>query len=469
MQFTQSIAHLFTTARDGRRLSVTRAPTAGHQLEPGASKAAGEAAIYVRGLLEAGAGERNLEDIAATVPGADHQRVHHFVSNVAWDEAKVLDWVSARADGLLGGTPQSFLIADESGFSKKGNSSSAVARQYNGRLGKVDNCQVGVFTALAAGSRVTLLEGRLYLPAAWADDAARCEKAKIPPEKQVYKSKAQIAREMIRAQRQRGVRFAWTSLDAGYGKDPALLRGLDADGETFVADIHAPQRLWSEHPWPALPLTTHSRARGQPASRLRPAVPGQEVRAWAAARPAEEWIPFKRRDGIHGPLRGSFLHARVWLWDGTEEEPRHWHLIVWRPGETPDKIKYVLSNAPADTPALDLARMAASRYWVERALQDAKSSAGMGEYQLRSWVGWHHHMALVMLAMLFMLQQRLLLAEELPLLSTEDIVWVLEHYLPRPHTSEAEIQAALARRHRRREADILSRKRRNPAILEDLL
>jgi len=118
---------------------------------------------------------------------------------------------------------------------------------------------------------------------------------------------------------------------------------------------------------------------------------------------------------------------------------------------------------------LELARMAASRFWVERALQDAKGAVGMAEYQLRGWAGWHHHMALVMLAMLFMLQQRILLAEELPLLSAEDIVWVLERYLPNPQTTEAEIQAALVRRHKRRQIDIDSRKRRNPARLEDVL
>ena len=93
----------------------------------------------------------------------------------------------------------------------------------------------------------------------------------------------------------------------------------------------------------------------------------------------------------------------------------------------------------------------------------------MAEYQLRGWVGWHHHMALVMLAMLFMLQQRILLSRELPLLSAEDIVWVLERYLPNPQATEAEIQSALARRHNRRQIDSDSRKRRNQARLEDIL
>ena len=230
-----------------------------------------------------------------------------------------------------------------------------------------------------------------------------------------------------------------------------------------------------ENPQPAVPA---SRGRGAKPTRLKAAGRSLEVRQWAAQQPAGRWIAFKRREGINGTLRGEFLHERVWLWDGQEESARLWpfdsrsghpHLLVWRPAESPQEIKYVLCNAPADTAPLELARMASSRYWVERAFQDAKSSVGMHEYQLRGWVGWHHHMSLVMLAMFFMLQQKVLLAEEVPLLSTEDIVWVLEKYLPRPEATEAEVQAALARRHRRRKADIDSKRRRNQKTLVDIL
>ena len=466
MAFSQSIAHLFNFSAKGRKLKskARRAPAACEQAD--ASIAAGQAGLYLRGLMEAKAGDRNLEDIADTVPGGDHQQVHHFVSNSPWDDSRVLDWVSAQADGLLGGLPQSHLIIDESAFSKKGASSVGVARQYNGRLGKVDNCQVGVFAALAAGERVTLLEGRLYLPLQWCDDPARCERAKVPAEARAFQSKAQIALELVRTQRARGVRYHWVSVDAGYGKDPALLRALDGDGETFAADVQATQRVWLENPQPAVP---QARGRGAKPTRLKAAGRSIQVRQWTAQQSAGRWIPFKRREGINGTLRGEFLHERVWLWDGREDCARLWHLIVWRPAESPQEIKCVLCNAAADTPPLDLARMAASRYWVERAFQDAKSSVGMHEYQLRGWVGWHHHLSLVMLAMLFMLQQKVLLAGQTPLLSTEDIVWVLEKYLPRPHATEKEVQAALARRHRRRQADITSKRRRNKKILEDIL
>lgn len=469
MDYIHSIGHLFDFSASGRKLSQRKTAPAdpSHPPAPPAPSIAGKhAGIYLRGLLEAKTGDRNFEDIAETVPGADHQRVQHFMCDAPWEASKVLDWVSRQADAVLGGTPLSHLIVDESGFSKKGKFSAAVGRQYNGRLGKVDNCQVGVFTALAAGRRVTLLEGRLYLPEDWAGDPARCGKANIPPGERVFKTKSRIALEMILTQRARGVRFGWVGMDAGYGKDPGLLRALEAAGETFVADVHSNQHLWEQDPQPAPPCLRTGRHLG---SAVKPASRSVTVKDWVARQSPDAWIPFKRRDGTNGSLRGDFLHARVWLWDGTEEMARCWHLVAWRADENATEIKYVLSNAAADIPLLDLARMAASRFWIERALQDAKGAAGMGEYQMRGWIGWHRHMALVMLALFFILQQRILLAEELPLLSAEDIVWILEKYLPQPQATEEDIQKALARRHRRRQTDIDSRKQRNPAQLIDIL
>lgn len=465
MQFIQTVAHLFDFTPSGRKLP--RPDVNGtEETDRTISAAAGQAGIYVRGLLEAKFGDRNLEDIAETVPGADHQRIHTFITDTPWNEERVLDWVSAQADGMLGGTPQSYLIIDESAFTKKGASSAGVARQYNGRIGKVDNCQVGVFAALAAAQRATLVEGRLYLPQEWCESSARCNTARIPEAQREFKTKAQIALEMVRAQRKRNVRFNWVSVDGGYGKEPALLRALEEDGEVFVADVHSNQRMWLEDPQPATSqIATGKRLGIKP----KPFAPSVEVRDWVSRQPPEDWIAFKRRDGINGALRGEFLHRRIWLWNGGEEIARHWHLLVWRPEESPQEIKYVLSNAAAGIAILDLARMACSRFWVERALQDAKGAVGMGEYQLRSWVGWHRHMAMVMLAMFFMLQQKVLLADELPLLSAEDIAWVIEYYLPRPHATEEDVQKALARRHRRRQIDIDLRKKKIEPRLDDIL
>ena len=138
MAFIDELAPLFQTGPSGRKLNLQRADQSGGR-DCSGTAAANQAGIYLRGLMEAKAGERNFEDIAGTVPGGDHQRVQHFMCDAPWDESKVLDYVSAQADGLLGGASQSYLIGDESAFTKKGESSAGVARQYNGRLGKVDN------------------------------------------------------------------------------------------------------------------------------------------------------------------------------------------------------------------------------------------------------------------------------------------------------------------------------------------
>ena len=176
MQFIQTVAHLFDFTPSGRKLP--RPDVNGtEETDRTVSAAAGQAGIYVRGLLEAKFGDRNLEDIAETVPGADHQRIHTFITDTPWNEDRVLDWVSAQADGMLGGTPQSYLIIDESAFTKKGASSAGVARQYNGRLGKVDNCQVGVFDTQRLSAQPWWRGACIYLRS-----GARIQRVAIRPE-----------------------------------------------------------------------------------------------------------------------------------------------------------------------------------------------------------------------------------------------------------------------------------------------
>ncbi|MDJ0862792.1 MAG: transposase, partial [Gammaproteobacteria bacterium] len=128
---------------------------------------------YLRGLMQAR--KKNMERMAEVVPESDEQVLQHFLTNSDWDERGVLDQVALDADALLGGSEDSALLMDESGFTKKGNKSVGVARQWNGRLGKVDNCQVGVYAALSCGRLSTLIDTRLYLPEQWVKDKARCD------------------------------------------------------------------------------------------------------------------------------------------------------------------------------------------------------------------------------------------------------------------------------------------------------
>ena len=147
-----------------------------------------------------------------------------------------------------GGKPTSALIIDESSFPKQGDRSVGVARQWTGRLGKIDNCQVAVFGVLTDGERHTPIDARLYLPERWIEDPARCERAGISEAAREKMSKSELALDIVRRARARGIRFAWVGVDGGYGKEPDFLRRLDDENETFVADVHRNQHIWTKEP-----------------------------------------------------------------------------------------------------------------------------------------------------------------------------------------------------------------------------
>jgi SRSO17 transposase len=406
--------------------------------------------MYLFGLIQSE--KRNMERMAEVVPGADDQAYQHFITQSPWSARPLLDQIARDADGTFGTSKGRFLVVDESAISKKGKKSVGVGRQWNGRLGKVDNCQVGVFTALGCGDQATLIDERLYLPKEWIKDPKRCEQAKIPEDERILRSKAQLALEMIRHARQLGLGHEWVSLDGGYGKEPWLLRALSEDGEIWFADVHRDQLIYLEDPRPIVP--ERRSAKGKKPSRPVAQTPSVRVDKWAAAEPETVWKEVALRHSTKGILIVEVLHKRVWLWNGEESRPHCWHLIVRREIGAPGKFKYTLSNAPEDTATERLAFQQGQRYWVEHALRNAKSEVGMADYQLRLWQGWHHHMAMVMLAMLFMLEVRQEHKEDLSLLSCHDVVEVLRVLLPKANVTYQEILDQLKERHRRRQSSI---------------
>lgn len=394
---------------------------------------------------------KNVERMEEVVPESDYQSLHHFLSESDWDARAVLDQVAVEVDRHLGGTPDSCLLIDESGFPKKGSKSVGVARQWCGRLGKVDNCQVAVFASLSQGSHSTLIDTRLYLPREWTQSPSRCRAAGIPEAEAVTKSKADLALEMVARARRNGVRFAWVGADGAYGQCPALLRALEDRGEIFVIDVHKAQRIYLEDPEPSLP---EGSGRGRKPTQLTAQCASLGVEEWVEAQPAEAWQEIQVRPSSRGELRVQALHRRVWLWDNREAKARCWHLLVSRESESPETLKYALSNAPAETSLLRLIQMQRQRYWIERAFEDGKSSCGLGDYQVRGWRAWHHHMALVMMAMLFMLEERLSQKEAYPLLSCSDIEVLLARFLPRRDATVEEVIRQMEARHRARQAAI---------------
>jgi SRSO17 transposase len=395
--------------------------------------------------------------MAAVVEDGCEQPFQHFISNAPWRHEPVIEQIGRDANRLLGGKPGSALIIDESSFVKQGGCSVGVARQWCGRLGKIDNCQVAVFAVLTDGARHTPVDMRLYLPQRWIDEPARCDRAEIPPEARTMRAKTDLALAMVRAARAREIRFGWVGVDGGYGKQPAFLRALDDMGETFVADVHGPQRVWTEPP--GLHVPPPPSTRGRPPSKPQAAMDGIAVDKLVAGFGADEWSRCTLRESTRGPLRVDIAQRRVWVWDGEEAAARCWHLLVRREVGAPKKIKYSLSNAPADIALERLAQMQGERYWVERAFEDAKGECGLADYQVVGWRAWHHHVSMVMLAMLFIAEQRVAHQPSLALLTPRDIVEMLKETLPRKPQGKEALVAQINQRHARRRSAIQSRHR----------
>ena len=404
---------------------------------------------------------KNMERMVEVVEGSEYQSLHHFLSASSWDAAAVMDQVAMQANDALGGCVDSCLLLDETSFPKKGDKSVGVARQWSGRLGKVENCQVAVFACLSQGSHSTLVDTRLYLPKEWTDFPERCLAAKIPEEHIVHRSKSELALEMVRQARERGMRFSWVGADGAYGKEPWFLRALEDSGESFVIDVHKDQRVYLEDPAPFVPESQG--AQGRRPTRLVTDAKKMRVDEWARRQSKSSWQRIRLRDSTKGVLVIEVLHRRIWVWDGKEEAVRCWHLVVSREIGARKKIKYGLSNLPADISPRQLARNQRQRFWIERSFQDGKSQSGLGDYQARGWIAWHHHTALVMMAMQFMLEERLRQKDDHAFLSCGDIEVLLAHFLPRKDVTVEEVICQMETRHRQRRAAIKSAHRTQKA------
>ena len=399
------------------------------------------------------AAKRNMERMVERVPDADWQSQQNFIANSPWDSNALMNQIARDVDAAIGHDADTCFIIDESAITKKGTKSVGVARQWNGRLGKVDNCQVGVFGALNCRKRVSLVDVRLFLPESWTNNQRRCQEANIPKERRNFRKKAELALEMVAAARHNGLSFHWIGADGFYGNDPAFLRSLDQMGETFMLDVHCDQTIYRADPQPYLPQ--QKSGRGRKPTRLKTDVPGITVADWAKMQPDDAWQKIFTRNSTKGQLIAKVLHQRVWLWDNKEQQAHLWHLIVSRGNNSTNELKYSVSNAAPDTTVVRLAFMQGQRYWVERALQDGKSTAGLAEYQIRGWNGWHHHMALVMLAMLFMLTTKIKYKNEHHLLTSYDVRILLYHFLPKREISQEEVLRQMLVRHQQRKKSIL--------------
>jgi SRSO17 transposase len=383
---------------------------------------------------------KNMERMADVLPDANQQDLQQFVSDSPWDHAPVWDAISAQADGRIGGHRDSMLVIDESAFAKQGKSSAGVARQHNGRLGKTDNCQVGVFSALVLGTEATMIGARLFLPKDWVSDPERCLKAGIPQEQIVECTKIEHAADLIKQASAQGVRFNVVGFDSFYGRDQGLLQDIHDLGHTFMADIPIDTMVWT-----ALP-------KGE----KRPKSMGDSGAKRVDTLRLSPATQVHVRDGENGAITVSAVMRRVWIWPGKAKEPLACWLLVTE--QTDGTKKFSLSNAPDTTNLKTLVRWQSQRFFIEQTFKTAKSHCGMADYQVRKFKGWHHHMALVGMALLFIMDEKRINKAEVPLLSPCDISEIID-WCFREQPSRTTVLRVIEARHERRARATESKKR----------
>jgi SRSO17 transposase len=352
---------------------------------------------YLQGLLLPIA-SKSVETMALAVSDGNVRDMQRFVGQGVWDgDALLKRHVELVAESL--GDASGVLIVDGSDFPKQGCHSAGVARQYCGALGKIANCQAGVFLAYAAPHGHTLLDRRLYLPQAWLTEAYKDRRQKCGIPKDVpFRTKPQLAWEMIQQVHSDGVLpFSWVACDEAFGDTPEFLEELERAEITYLAEVAVSTRVWLQPP-----RTEVAAGKGTDRRPVRERVCADSpkpVRADALAQqlPAEAWRTYQIKEGEKAPLQAQFAFARAVAVRQKMPGPPVWVVLRRSLGDPPE-LKVYLSNAAADADLHELVRVSGQRWPIETCFRQAKGKLGMAEYQTRSWQGWYHHTTLVILA-----------------------------------------------------------------------
>lgn len=379
---------------------------------------------YVEGLLVCEKGQGNMERMEEEIPDSEYRLYQHFISNSKWDYKDLISRISLDVSEVLSmykqqsGKPTGYIV-DESSHLKKGKESVGVSNQYAGVAGKVDNCQVAVYSSLVNDNKASIINERLFLPKSWTSSKARCDKAKIPQKERIYKTKPELALEMVAEDIKRGVEFDWVGGDGLYGHNTEFCKGLDNLGQFYVLDVHKDELIFTEKPEIYLP--EKKPGKGRKPSRLKANKKAERIDRYANNLQLQDWETIKIRKTTKGWLKLNIHIARVWVWDGEEKQAREQTLVISKTGNKKPKIKYSLSNGKYDDYTnKEYAYFQAQRYWVERTFDDCKNELAMSDYQIRKWIAWHHHQSLVMLASVFLLKEKIDRQEEYPLMSVRD-------------------------------------------------
>jgi SRSO17 transposase len=356
---------------------------------------------------------KSIEPMALHVEGGTIRGMQRFISDVRWDEEQMLwNYHQLVADEL--GDPDGVLMFDETGFVKKGQDSVGVARQYCGTLGKVENCQVGVFAGYASRQGYALVDKRLFLPEVWWTEAyaARRTRCNVPAEL-TFQRKPQLAAGMLEAIAHEGLLpFKYIVADCLYGQSPDFLDAVDACvGVTTLVAIPADTRCWLQ-----APRTEEQVYRSKGTVRAKRVVVSPDtapcpVATLAARLPASRWYRRRVSEGTKGPIVYEFARQRVTLCKDGLPDRTVWLVIKRTVGVEPT-YSYYSSNAPVSTPLRTFVWLSGLRWAVEQCFEEGKTELGMAHYEVRKYPGWHHHMLTTMLAHFFLWHLKLRLGKK---------------------------------------------------------
>ena len=410
--------------------------------------------IHTAGLLRCEKGQENMERMTEKVEDSDYKRYIHFLSSSNWSATEVNQTTLKQTDKLLreqkkkSGFPTG-LVVDETSHLKKGSKSVAVARQYAGMAGKVDNCQVAAHTSLANGKFCTLVGAELFIPKDWTEDKERCDAAGIPEEEQKFETKPELALKLIKRAVKADTDFDFIAGDGLYGHNAELTRALDDLNLFYVLDVHKDETIFLSEPTFSIPERKGNK--GRIPTNIQPDIQPIKLQNYIKTLTDKDYTTENVRQTAKGWKVSKVHTVTVWHWDGKEEKACKRTLVI----TISEKTKFSLSNGNKEEYTnKEWAYFQCSRYWVERCFDDCKNELGMSGYQVTGWLAWQHHMALVLMASFYILNIKLEQQEEIPLLSVRDARLLV---IAITFATQKEVDLCMEHirnRHRKRQADI---------------
>jgi len=395
---------------------------------------------YMNGLL-GNTARKNVEQMALGLK-EKVRSLQYFVGQSQWQTEPAI----GLHQGLIGetlGEEDGVMLIDESSSVKQGTKSVGVAAQYCGSVGKTANGQVGVYLGYASRKGYSLIEGRLFMPEKWFEEEQTKQREECGvPEDLVFKTKPEIGLDLLKnAVKRDKLPFFWVAADALYGDSPAFRDGVAATGKSYFTAIKENSLIWCTPPKVHIPKWS---GHGRHPTRLRlrdtrnHPIP---VKQLVKKIQKQDWVRAVIKEGSKGPIVCDFAFLRVTESRGGLPAGQLW-LIIRRNLDDPSQIKYFFSNAPVSIPLAELVRVCGMRWPIETIFEEAKGEVGMDHYEMRSWIGWHHHMLLVSLAHHFLVRLRIQLQELAPALTIYQVRLLLCSVLP---SFVYDIQSALER------------------------